>query len=255
MTDDMITVPGKQDTVDSPGPARRAADGLRSVLTGEAARALRAGSLILARKGWHLVAPDAPIWQRLGYVALGGYATVYGAAHTDLGPAGPFLVPGGAIVWCVAAWTIAPPPGRTAPQEQPDRQDDDEPEDTEHGQDELLLDREFVVALIRKVAGDRHGAHLADLIATGDLDGWEQHDLKAALTREWGIPVAEIKLKFGGRQRVRDGVRLRDLPAPPEQHPAEAAPEAALDTLVGAPSEGPSGPSPHPLPDPSQGPR
>ncbi|MFI5755641.1 hypothetical protein [Streptomyces sp. NPDC051569] len=246
MADDMITAPGESAVSCSPGLARRAADGLRSVLTGEAAYALRTGSVILASKGWRLIAPDAPVWQRLGYVALGGYVTVYGLAHADLGTVGPFLLPGGAIVWCIAAWTIAPPPGRTTPQEHAGQDAAErEPEDGAEP------DREFVFALIRKVAGDRHAAHLADVIATGALDGWEQPDLKAALTRDWGIPVSEIKLKFGARQRVRDGVRLRNLPDTPEQDPARAA----LDAPVDAPSEAPLDPSPRPLPDPSQGTR
>ncbi|MYZ35850.1 MULTISPECIES: hypothetical protein [unclassified Streptomyces] len=239
MNPETINKAGEQPTEDSPGLVTRTADSLRSGLTGEAATALAAGSRILVRKGWNQVAPESPIWQRLGYVGAGGYLLVSAAAHADLGAAAPFVLPGTAVVWCVAAWIVSPPPG---PKRAPRRSEGHEPEES------AGRDLATVAALIRTVAAEHNhqGAHLADLIATGLLDPWQQPELKAALTSEWGIPVAEIKLRFRGRQRVRDGVRLRDLPELPD----EAAREAAADT----PPESAASPSPRPLPSPAQGP-
>ncbi|MFD5033625.1 hypothetical protein ACFWM0_24940 [Streptomyces sp. NPDC058405] len=239
MTNDMITKAEERPTEHSPGLARRTADGLRSGLTGEAATALAAGSLVLLRKGWAYVTPRLTVGERWLYGAGAGYALIYTAGNVDLGPAGPFVAPGAVVTWCVAAWIVSPPPGPGRPSRSP------EVNGPEESVDPGLA---AVVALVRTVAAanGHQGVHLADLIATGDLAPWEQPELKAALTSEWGIPVEEIKLRFNGRQRVRDGVRLRDLPELPD----EAAPEVPAE----APPEGVVSPSPRPLPEPAQGP-
>jgi hypothetical protein len=215
---------GEQPVGGSPSLAQRAAHGLRTGLTGDAAAALRTGSALLVRKGWDLVAPQATIWERLGYVGLGGYAVVYMAAGTDMGRAGPFLVPGAALIWCVAAWMIAPPPSRPASQEQATGSQSDEPGDDEWPDDDT------VAALIRKVSGDQQGAHLEDILETGEFGSLSKTDLKWILTDAYGLPVESFGIRVDGHKRTRDGVRLRHLPREPAEPLAEASAEAAPST-------------------------
>lgn len=246
-TDDLEKVVGEQPTEDSPSLASRTAGHLRTGLTGHAAVALRTGSLILLRKGWAYVAPKTTVGERLLYGAGGGYALAYVVPHADLGPAGPFAVTGTVLVWCGAAWIVAPPPGQQVIVDEPEQPADDE----------VPVDRElaFVADLIRATAAvhGHKGAHLADIIARGGLRPWEQSDLKHALVHDWGVPVDEIKLRFHGRQRVRDGVRLRDLPPPVEPPPAEPLPGAPATAPAAAAVEAAENPSPRLLPDPTPG--
>ncbi|MFF1957982.1 hypothetical protein ACFVWX_13450 [Streptomyces sp. NPDC058220] len=245
MTNDMMTKAGEPPTEHSPGLARRTADGLRTGLTGEAATALAAGSLVLLRKGWAYVTPRLTVGERWLYGGGAGYALIYTAGNVDLGPAGPFVAPGAVVTWCVAAWIVSPPPGQHA--------DDHEP--AQPAEEPAAVDREFafVADLIRStaVAHGHQGAHLADVVARSGMGRWEQPDLKHALVHDWGVPVAEIKLRFHGRQRVRDGVRLRDLPPPTEKPPAEPPP----GTPAAAAVEAAATPSPHLLADPTPEPR
>ncbi|WP_329156466.1 hypothetical protein OIU91_43190 (plasmid) [Streptomyces sp. NBC_01456] len=105
-----------------------------------------------------------------------------------------------------------------------------------------------MVGLVRRLAGTQHqGAHLDDLLATGELGDWDKDELKAALA-EWEIPVEEkgFKLTLDGRQRVRQGVRLRDLPSGAGEAPAAAG--------EGAPSGPPPAPAQAPASTPSESP-
>ncbi|MER7395469.1 hypothetical protein ABT381_08130 [Streptomyces sp. NPDC000151] len=187
----------------------------------EAAGALFTGSSALIARGWAWV--TAEDWKealaRLGYVAGGGYVLAY-LAHNH-----PSVVmPVGLVGWGVAAWMHTPSP--TPATKRPAAAEDADQEHDEDLDDQAFSpapDLELVAALVRKLAGTEHqGAHLDDLIATGELGDWEKADLKAALTA-WEVPVEEgLKLRFNGQQRNRQGVRLRDLPAGLGEAPAEA---------------------------------
>lgn len=188
-----------------------------------AGSALVTGSRILTRRGWDALSERLYGWEKYGAIAASGYVMVYAAGHAP--DAARFAVPGAVVAWCVAAWWVAPPPTREKPGEQPC----DEP-------DELTLDE--LAALVRRVSAHRQGAHLADLLQEPELVGWTQPELKATAV-DFGLPVEEFKLILRGRQRVRDGVRVRDLPPAP-----------AVEALPGAPAD----PAPQPLPAPSPGP-
>lgn len=206
MDTETTVMPGEQHALPRP-LARRAADGVRAGLTGHAATALRSGSVLLLTKGWGLVAPHSPLWERIGYVAGGGYVIGHTAAVVDAGAATPFLAPGTVILWCTAAWMVAPPPDRTSPEADSPQTENSEPED-----DDGLLAAEFVAALIRKVAGDTQGAHLEDLLATGEFGSRSKAGLKALFIEEYGLPVEAFGIRVNGRKYTRDGVRLRHLP-------------------------------------------
>jgi len=76
-----------------------------------------------------------------------------------------------------------------------------------------------LLALIRHVAATSDqgtAAHLQQVLEEGRqrglFGGWAMADLRAHLTEDLGLPVAELKQTFRRRQRVRLGVWLRDLP-------------------------------------------
>ncbi|MFI8995694.1 hypothetical protein [Streptomyces sp. NPDC053542] len=177
----------------------------------EAFEALFTGSTALIGRGWAWI--TAEDWKealtRLGYVAGGGYVAAYlVCTHPAYG------MPVAVIGWCAAAWMHAPSP---PPAERPapfDEDDDQEELELDEGlEEDVCPTPELVAALVRKLAGTEHqGAHLAQLLDTGLLGDWDQDDLKTALA-SWGIPTDKFKLYLGGRQRVRVGVRVRDLPA------------------------------------------
>ncbi|MEU6115876.1 hypothetical protein ABZ840_15295 [Streptomyces sp. NPDC047117] len=234
----------------------------------EAFEALFTGSTALLGRGWAWI--TAEDWKealtRLGYVAGGGYVAAYLAwTHPAYG------MPVAVVGWCAAAWMHAPSP---PPAERPaffEEDDDQEELELDEGlEEEASPTPELVAALVRKLAGTEHqGAHLAQLLDNGLLGDWDQDDLKTALA-SWDIPTDKFKLYLGGRQRVRIGVRVRDLPAGLGEAPAAAgeegpsapalapAPAAAQPPPVAAASAAPMGvvaaaaePSPTPAPGPS----
>jgi len=207
---------------------RRIAAEVRPILAVRGAgTALLAGSRILVRRGWTLLGEHFDGWQRYAAVAFGGYVTVYACGHAP--HIARFAVPGVVVGWCVAAWWVAPPASSPAV------------ENNEAGAaPELTLDE--LADAVRRVAKHRQGAHLADLLAEPEFVGWTQSELKATAV-DSGLPVEEFKLILRGRQRVRDGVRVRDLPPAPAPRPP-----------VEAPSGGPADPAPQPLSAPSPGP-
>lgn len=229
----IIKEPGEQHT---PGLHRRIAAELRPILAVRGAGAsLYAGSRILIHRGWTLLGERLDGWERYAALAFGGYVTVYACGHAP--HLARFAVPGAVVGWCVAAWWTAPPPART-PAEQPD-----EEEDEETGPD---LTRDELAALVRRVARHRQGAHLADLLQEPELVGWTQPELKATAV-DFRLPVEEFKLILGGRQRVRDGIRVRDLPPEP-------APEPAVEAPATHPPGAPADPAPQSLSAPATGP-
>jgi len=173
---------------------------VRDTARGEAGQALRTGSAILARRAWGLIAPDAPVWQRLGYTAAGGYITV---AVAQSQPAViPWAVPGAVIGWCVAAWTIAP---GSDPQPEPEGEPHETPRTA------------FVLWLLATI-GDRPGIHLQELYpAMRQLPGHGELDdgqLREAL-RTLGIPVRR-SLRIGA-VAGRSGVHRDDLSPLPQE--------------------------------------
>lgn len=193
------------------------------VFTGAGA-ALMSGSVVLAVRAWGKLRERLSAWESVGALVVGAYVTAYGCWHAP--HVARFAIPGTVIAWCVAAWSITPAVHRPDPAEQP----------VDTATDELTLTE--LADLVRRVAKHRQGAHLADLLAEPELDGWTQPELKATVTADFGLPVEEFKLILDGRQRVRDGVRVRDLP------PAPAAP----------PPTAPADPAPRPLSAPTPGP-
>ncbi|MCX4639529.1 hypothetical protein OG775_31195 [Streptomyces platensis] len=251
--------------------------GLRAYLPNrQMVRALCSGSAVLVGRGWAWITAEGPkeTRARLGYTALGAYAGVYVA---DSMP--QIVMPAVVVGWIGAALMLAPsppPPGGAArPAVNLTKGADEEHQEDEHDQaveedeDFVEPDMETVAGLIRRLAGTQQGAHLDDLLATGELGDWDKDELKTALA-EWEIPVEEkgFTLRFSGRQRVRQGVRLRDLPAgageapagagegptpAPAQHPAETPGSAPSSTPSAGPAPAAADPSPHPASDPSQG--
>ncbi|MGV9755416.1 hypothetical protein ACWDUC_06210 [Streptomyces tricolor] len=210
----------------------RIAAELRPILAvSGAGTALWTGTLILVRRGWATLSAHLNGAERLGALAFAGYVIVYTAGHHP--DVAQFAAPGAAVAWCIAAWLVAPPGARREPEPDP------APDGTEAPREALAL--ATLATVVRRVAGDRQGAHLADLLTEPEFEGWEQPELKAAITA-LGVPVEEFKLRLAGRQRVRDGVRLRDLPAP-------AAPAPGPAPAPGAPAR----PAPHPDQAPTPG--
>ncbi|MEU7178826.1 MULTISPECIES: hypothetical protein [Streptomyces] len=280
-TTETTTAAGEPDAADSPTPIK-----LRAYLLPNRrfAADLCTGSAYLLKEGgaWLVGAGIKEFGTRLGYTALGGYVALY-AAHT----APQIVMPTASLGWCAAAllYSRSPTPdqeggrakrwlrdrkgkGAEAPKisltksTDPDHEDGQGPE-LEKGVVEPDLD--MVVRLVRHLAdrgpGQRphQGAHLDDLIDTGELGDWDKDTLKDALT-EWGIPVEEkgFKLTLDGRQRVRQGVRVGDLPhgtGEGPQHPPAGPPsragEAAPEPLTHHP---PAPPSPAPPQPPAQTP-
>lgn len=215
----------------SPGIARRLTTEIRSVLavTG-AGTSLWRGTRILITRGWDLLGEHLAGREKWGALAGAGYVAVYAAVQQP--DVARFVVPTSIVAWCVAAWWVSPPApldraaAETVVPEEPD--------------DALTLDT--LAEVVRRVAEDRQGAHLADLLQQPEFEGWEQADLKAEIVG-LGVPVEEFKLILAKRQRVRAGVRLRDLPP-------SATPDAAPEAPPGTSPEPAPRPAQHPAPDP-----
>ncbi|WP_329174954.1 hypothetical protein OG754_19270 [Streptomyces decoyicus] len=240
--------------------------GLRAYLpTRQFARALCSGSAVLIGKGWAWITAEGAkeAGSRLLYSGIGLYAGAY-LAHTTP----QIVMPVAVVGWIGGALMFAPappPPGKAKPRVDLSKHAAVEDEDQDLVEDQELdepePDLESVARLVRRLAGTQHqGAHLDDLLATGELGDWNKDALKAALA-EWKIPVEEkgFKLTLDGRQRVRQGVRLRGLPAGAGEAPAaagEGAPSGPLPAPARPPSslppEGPAegavAPSPPPAP-------
>ncbi|WJY40011.1 hypothetical protein QT196_23540 [Streptomyces sp. P9-2B-2] len=249
MTSETMTEAGERTEAGHDSP------GLRAYLpTRQLARALCSGSAVLIGKGWAWITAEGAkeAGSRLLYSGFGLYAGAY-VAHTTPQIVMPVVVVG----WIGGALMFAPsppPPGKAKPRVDltkpaaTEDQHQDLVEDQELDEPEPEPDLESVARLVRCLAGTQHqGAHLDDLLATGELGDWDKDALKDALA-EWEIPVEEkgFKLTLDGRQRVRQGVRLRDLPAGAGEAPAAAG--------EGAPSGPPSAPAQAPASTPPEGP-
>lgn len=243
MTSETVTEAGERTTAGADSP------GLRAYLpTRQVARALCSGSAVLVGKGWAWITAEGvkEAGSRLLYSGIGLYAGAY-LAHSNP----QIVMPVAVVGWIGGALMLAPsppPPGKAKAERRVDLSkqaavEDDLDEDQDL--DEPEPDFDVVVELIRRLADGRQGTHLAQLVASGELGDWEQADLKAALA-QWDLPVEEFKLRLDGRQRVREGVRVRHLPAGAGEAPAAAG--------EGAPSGPPPAPAQPPASTPPQGP-
>jgi hypothetical protein len=229
-----------------------------------------AGTRVLIGHGWTWLAKDGWIWDGLtkaGAVAGGcvvGLPAVWQAVATVTGPYAPFMPTVAVVCGCVTAKRYAPKTKTENPG--PVTEDrDDEAAEVELEEDAAeVIEAHDVAQLVRDVAA-RHkhqGVHLEDLLTEPLFEGWEKAELKAALTDEWGLPVESFKLMFGGRQRVRDGVRLRHLPPAPVRGVGEGPvrglspvpSQAPVEAPPGTPHGAAFGPSPTAPAAPSQGP-
>lgn len=176
---------------------------------------LWAGSAALTARGWAWLGERLDMWERLGALAAGGYATVFGcwqAPHVAR-----FVVPGAVIAWCVAAWWIAPPV------DIPDAVEDAEPEPAAGDPQDVY---EATLEWVWQRIGDAQGVHLRDLLAHaqahGMFEGLEVTDLRAHLERR-GIPVQKrVRVRGLG---VTVGIHRDDLPAPSQPLPDEEGQE------------------------------
>jgi hypothetical protein len=194
---------------------------LRPVLafTGAGA-ALCTGSVVLAGRGWGWLGERLDWRERIGALAVGGYLAVYGCAHAP--HVARFAVPAAIVVWCAAAWWVAPPtPAADASEPLPTG--------APHAFQQWLL----------HLIGDRPGIHLRDLYpAMRQLPGHEGRDnaqLRAAL-RALDVPVRR-SLRLGG-VAGRSGVARADLealPSPAGEFGVEADGDAGqtVDSPVG----------------------
>ncbi|MEV7417724.1 hypothetical protein [Streptomyces sp. NPDC089919] len=247
--------------VAEPGRAARVRAELRPYLpTREALAAALAGvgpgSRVLIGRGWAWAREDPAF--RFGGSAFGGYVAVT-ALPAAAGPYAPWLLPAAGVAWCVAARLNAPTPGASSGPGAAPAGKGAEPCAEGEGSGDCAPPepvvvaeappRTHLVALVHSVAGTSDsgtGAHLADVLAaaqrSGELAGWDQAALRAEI-ESWGVPVEEkLKLKFNGRQSVRQGVRVRDLPAL-----LQAVPDPAGE-------EPPPGPAASPPPGPAAAP-
>lgn len=166
------------------------------VFTG-AGTALCTGSAILAGLGWKWLTDRLEGYEVCAALSAGVYLAGYGCLHAP--HIARFAVPGAIVIWCVAAWCIAPPTASEEP-------DEEVIEGSADAFARWLLD----------LIGDRPGIHLRDLYpAMRQLPGHETRtdtELRAALKR-LGIPV-ERSLRIG-KLTGRSGVALAAVKALP----------------------------------------
>ena len=159
--------------------------------------ALCTGSVILAARGWAWLTERLSLGERAAALLAGGYLAVYSCAHAP--DVARFAAPGMVVVWCAAAWWVAPPIAREEP-------------DEEVAEDSADAFARWLLSLI----GNRPGIHLRDLYpAMRTLPGHETRtdaELRAALKR-LGIPV-ERSLRIG-KLTGRSGVVLAAVKALP----------------------------------------
>jgi hypothetical protein len=164
-----------------------------------------------------------------GVLVLAVYAVRLEGRAAVAGLAAGWLV-GAAILAPRDAWRPSAPPQTT-----PAKDTQAAPK----AADRTPLTAEAAAAAVRRVAaaGGWQGAHLDDVLA--HLPGHSRKELLDVLA-EARVPIAEqLKIRLpGGRQRNRQGVRVRDLPAglgetppAPPQDPAAGPPLAVDNTL------------------------
>jgi hypothetical protein len=198
-------------------------DQVRPVLTFTGAgRALADGSRVLVRRGWTAVCGRLDGWERYAAVAFAGYVVVYAGIHAR--QAAPFVLPVVVVVWCSAAWCVAPPAAtKKAP-----------------AAEASAPANSFAVWLLEQM-GDQPGIHLRDLYpAMRQLPGHEGRDnaqLRAAL-RTLGIPV-QRSLRIG-HIAGRSGVARADVEA---LLPLHGEPRVAADGDAGQSTDSPAGES------------
>jgi hypothetical protein len=271
-----------------PGPLASLASDLRPYLPTRSQlavpfRGVGAGSGVLLGRAWTWMGQDGWIWEgwtKAGAVAAGTYfglPVTWDVVVGITGPYAPFAPTVAVVCACVTAKWHSPDAQKarekkaktkakkaSVNKEAPDGAADQGTEtavaqDQEHDEPEQVGGHapEDVVQLVREVAArNQHsGAHLEDLLAEPLFEGWEKADLKAELTDRLGIHVESFKLFFDGRQRNRDGVRLRHLPEAPADPVGEGAGEWSAQGLSLVPDQPSAGRPSSTLPAAPAGPR
>lgn len=228
------------------------------------AGALCSGSLALSRRVWDWATAGG--WKvargRLAGLGLAGYIAAYEETHGQ-----HWVLPVACGAWVVGALLPAKQADEADGREDDEDQDDaaaEEFDDEEPAPAPLFrIDVELVSRLARELASDPDApnsrAVQLDHLLT-HLCGLPKPVLVGILTGA-GVPIRE-KVKYslaGGRQQVRQGVRLADLPAVSGEDPATPGPGLQAVPAPAAPggpvawaSEGSAGPSPAPTPAPLQ---
>ena len=257
----------EEDETDSPAPAGVFAQLLPYLPTRYIATVLCSGSVALSRRGLAWVTAGG--WKvtrgRLGGLAVAGYVACYEETHGQL-----WVLPVACGAWIVGA--LVHSPTTAAPAADEEDQEDDDAEEFE-GETAAAstppaaaplprrVDLDLVARLAHQLAGaadsaNSRGVQLDHLVA--HLAGVPKDALLATL-KAADIPVRDVKYRLsGGRQQVRQGVRLEHLPAVSGGAPATTAPglhAVPAPAAPGGPAEGasagPADPSPTPVPDPS----
>lgn len=246
---------------DSPAPAGLLAQ-LRPYLpTRYIGEALCSGSLALSRRGleWATAGGWKVTRGRLGGLVVAGYVAYYEDTHGH-----PWVLPVACCAWLAGALALSPTkrPADQADDQAADVEDQEDGADTEFEgeppQDSpaplprRAVDLDLVVCLAHELASADDSANSRavqlDHLLT-HLAGVSKDALIAALA-EAGVRVNQVKYRLpGGRQQVRQGVRLEDLPAVPGEAPATPAP--GLHAVAAGPAERAAAPSPTPASDPS----
>lgn len=188
-----------------------------------AGTALWTGSCELVDRAWKAT-DDYSTRDRLFALGIAGYLAAYGCWHAP--HIARFAVPGAIVIWCVAAWCIAPPTVHEEATEEAVPVVVEAP--SAQAPDDVYA---ATLAWIREQIGDRQGVHLRDL-----LDHAQQHgmfetldvtELRTHLER-WGIPVRKrVRVRGLGITVGIHGDDLPPLPDPDGQDPPDPQLHAA----------------------------
>lgn len=185
-----------------------------------AGSALVAGSGILIHRGWDALSERLGGWEKPAALGFAGYVIVYGCIHAP--HVARFAAPGAILVWCVAAWWIAPP--------RPSETDEEPP--ASGPADSFLV---WLVGLM----GERPGIHLRDLYPAMRLlpghEGRDDAQMRAAL-KALDIPIRR-SLRIGD-VAGRSGVARADLPALPSP---SGKPSGDINGDAGQATDSPAG--------------
>jgi hypothetical protein len=225
------------------------------------AAALCSGSAALTRRGWEWVIASGgrTARSRLAGLSLGVYVAGYEALHGQT-----WILPVVCGAWVCGAWAHSPATPATPAGTVDEGQDDELPDEggEDDGQEETAppggappVDVDLVICLAYELAAADDSANSRamqlDHLLT-HLPAVSKPALVAALA-DAGVPVRDVKYRLaGGRQQVRQGVRLEHLPTGAgEAPPPPAAGSRTVPVPAGA--GGAADPSPPPAPAPAPG--
>jgi hypothetical protein len=223
------------------------------------AASLCSGSAALTRRGWEWVTASGGKTARGRLAGLG--LAVYVAGYEEL-HGQTWILPVVCGAWVVGALVHSPAAPAPAGKVDEHQDEDDELADEEEGDTAEApappVDVDLVACLAHELAtaddsANRNAVQLDHLLT--HLPMVSKTQLVTALT-DAGVPIKEgVKYRLGeGRQRVRQGVRLEDLPTGAgDAPPAPAAGLRAVPSPAGAEgaAAGAATLSPPPTPDPA----